>query len=203
MANQVLDYIQKNEGQFLDQVKTLLRIESISTIPAKRPDLLRAAEFEMAHFKEIGLENVKLLDTCGNPLVYGDWLHAPGKPTLLIYGHYDVQPTDPLDQWLSPPFEPTVRDGNLYARGATDDKSQYSSHLFAVESFLKTVGKLPINIKFVLEGEEEIGSKGIEKYVHEHAPFFGCDAVMISDMPWFDLSIRVFPIRSKGSAILK
>jgi len=186
MTSQVLDYIEKNKDRFLEGLKEVLRIESISTQPAKKQEVLKCADFEEKRFKEIGLENVQLLKTKGAPIVYGDWLHAAGKPTILIYGHYDVQPPDPLEEWTSPPFEPTVRDGNLYARGATDNKGQYFCHLCAIEAFLKTDQKLPVNIKVVLEGEEEVGSDGITKYVQDNAQFLACDAVLISDFPWHD-----------------
>ncbi len=198
MESRILEYIEKNREYFLEEVKKVIRIPSISTQPDKKGEVLKAADYELHHFKTIGLENCRLLQIDGNPLVYGDWLHAAGAPTILIYGHYDVQPPDPLDQWASPPFEPTVRDGNLYARGATDDKAQYSSFLFATEAFLKTVGKLPINIKVILEGEEEVGSDGISKYVEEHADFLKCDAVMLSDMPWLNSETPAVSYSLKG-----
>ena len=116
----------------------------------------------------MGLE-AELIETKSHPLVYAEWLGAPGKPTLLIYGHYDVQPPEPLEPWLSPPFEPTVRNGNLYARGATDDKGQMFTHLKAAEAWLKTAGKLPVNVKFLIEGEEEVGGASLEAYVAENA----------------------------------
>ncbi|MDP2600329.1 MAG: dipeptidase [Deltaproteobacteria bacterium] len=198
MQNSVLEYIEKNRERHLEELKNIIKIPSISTQPDKKPAVLKAADFELAHFKAVGLENCQLLKTTGNPLVYGDWLHAADKPTILIYGHYDVQPPDPLDQWKSPPFEPTIRDGNLYARGATDDKGQYSTFLFAIEAWLKTAGKLPINIKIVLEGEEECGSTGIAKYVPEHADFFKCDAMMVADMPWLDENRPAISYSLKG-----
>lgn len=198
METQVSDYIDKNRQRFLEGLKELLRIESISTQPQKKGEVLRCAELEVKKFKEMGLENVSLLETTGYPIVYGDWLHAPAKPTLLIYGHYDVQPPDPLDQWATPPFEPTIRNGNIYARGATDNKGQHFSLLCGVEAYLKTIGKLPINLKVVLEGEEEIGSPGIEKYVLENGKFLACDAVLIADMPWYDAEHPTVEYSLKG-----
>lgn len=195
---QVLDYIDKNQNRFLEGLKELLRIESISTQPAKRQEVLKCAALEAKKFKEIGLKNVKLLQTAGYPLVYGDWLDAKGKPTLLIYGHYDVQPPDPLEEWKSPPFEPTVRNGNLYARGSSDNKGQHLPHLCAMEAYLKTVGSLPINIKFVLEGEEEIGSPGITQYVYDNGKVLSCDAVLISDAPWHDFEHPTIAYSLKG-----
>ncbi|MDO8526864.1 MAG: dipeptidase [Deltaproteobacteria bacterium] len=210
MNDTVLTYIEKNRDQFLESLNDLIRVESISSQPAKKSEVLRCADLEVKKFREIGLENAARVETIGYPLVYGDWLHAPGKPTLLIYGHYDVQPPDPLDQWTTPPFEPTVKDGNLYARGSSDNKAQHFSHLCAIEAWLKTTQKLPINIKVVLEGEEEVGSGGLDKYLREHPELFTCDAVMISDMPWLDKDhpaiayslkgLDYFEIKVKGSA---
>lgn len=199
MNSQVIDYIDKNKDRFLEVFKELLRIESVSTQPDKKPEILKCAELEAKKFKEAGLENVRLLEIKnGYPLVYGDWLHAKEKPTILIYGHYDVQPPDPLGEWKTPPFEPTIRDGNIYARGADDNKGQHLPHLFAVEAWLKTVGRLPVNVKFVLEGEEEIGSPGISKYVYENGKFLACDAVMVSDGPWHDFEHPTIAYSLKG-----
>lgn len=186
MSNPVLDYIEKNREHFLEGLKELLRVESVSTQPQKKPDILKCADLEIKKFREIGLENVGLLETTGYPLVYGDWLHAPGKPTIVIYGHYDVQPPEPLELWKTPPFEPTVQGENLYARGADDNKGQHFSHLCALEAYFKTVGKLPLNVKVVLEGEEESSSEGIMDYIPKHKDFFSCDAVLVSDTAWFD-----------------
>ena len=127
------------------------------------------------------MENIKIIETKGHPLVYADWLHAPGKPTVLVYGHYDVQPVDPIDLWNSPPFEPTIKDGKIYARGATDDKGQMLMHVKSVEAYMKTEGSLPLNIKFIIEGEEEIGSHNLEEFVNKNKDMLKCDAVLISD----------------------
>ena len=139
MSSAAVEYGRQNQARFLNELKDLLRIPSVSTLPEHAADVRRAAETLAAEMKRIGLENVRLIETAhggaaGHPLVYADWLHAAGKPTVLCYGHYDVQPPDPLDEWLSPPFEPTERDGNLYARGAVDDKGQMYMHLKALES---------------------------------------------------------------------
>lgn len=179
-----LQYAESNKKAFLEGLKGLLRYESLSADPAKKEPLLACARAEADHFRRIGLENVSLLETPGNPIVYGDWLHAPGKPTLLIYGHYDVQPADPFDLWKTPPFEGTEKEGWLYGRGADDNKGQHFIHLCAIESYLKTVGKLPVNVKLILEGEEEFGSKGSTEYIKENAKKLSCDAVMISDTAW-------------------
>src|SRR5271170_1859209 len=146
----------ENKARFVEELKALLRIPSVSTAPEHAGDVRRAAEFVAAELKRIGMENVRLIETTtpdrvGHPLVYADWLHAEGAPTVLCYGHYDVQPPDPLDEWKSPPFEPTERDGNIYARGAVDDKGQMYMHVKALESLLETGGALPLNVRVLLE----------------------------------------------------
>ena len=136
MSSSAVAYARQNHPRFLDELKALLRIPSISTLPENKDDCRKAAEVLAAELKRIGMENVRLIETGNHPLVYGDWLHAAGKPTVLIYGHYDVQPTDPLDEWHTPPFEPTERDGNLYARGSADDKGQVWAQVKALESLM-------------------------------------------------------------------
>ena len=136
--------------------------------------------------RRIGLQNVRLVETPGFPVVYGDWLGAEGAPTILFYGHYDVQPVDPLDLWDSPPFEATVRDGEIYARGAADDKGQVFMHFKAIEAHLKQNGRLPVNIKMILEGEEEVGSANLDNFVKSHKDELKADVVVISDSPMFD-----------------
>src|SRR6201996_4007795 len=159
-----VEFARSQQGRFLEELKALLRIPSISTLPENKGDVRRAAESLARELERIGLEHVRVIDTTGHPLVYGDWLHAVGKPTCLAYGHYDVQPPDPLDEWVTPPFEPTERDGNLYARGAVDDKGQMFSHLKALESLLQASGgRLPINLRVLIEGEEEVGGEAIAK----------------------------------------
>src|SRR5438270_5470650 len=156
MASSAVSYARENQQKFLGELKDLLRIPSVSTAPEHKEDVRRAAMFVADEMRRIGMENVDVIPTKNHPLVYGDWLHAPGKPTVLCYGHYDVQPPDPLDEWLTPPFEPTERNGNLYARGAVDDKGQMYMHLKAMESLFATGDrKLPLNVRVILEGEEE------------------------------------------------
>ena len=159
-------YLDAHRGDFEEQLKALLRIPSVSAQPAHDADTRRAAEFVRDDLRGMGLD-AELIATKGHPIVYAERLGAPGKPTLLIYGHYDVQPPEPLEPWISPPFEPTVRDGNLYARGATDDKGQMFTHLKAAEAWLKTAGSLPLNVKFLIEGEEEVGGANLEAFVGE------------------------------------
>src|SRR3982751_6231376 len=156
--DKVIDFININRDRYLDELKALLAIPSISALPQHAGDVKRCAEWCADEMRRIGLGNVRLIDTPGNPVVYGDWLGAPDAPTILFYGHYDVQPVDPLELWESPPFEATIRDGELYARGAADDKGQVFMHLKAVEAYMKQAGTLPLNMKFFIEGEEEVGS---------------------------------------------
>src|SRR6186713_3184859 len=157
--NQVVDFINVNRDRYVDELKLYMAITSISALPQHAADVRRAAEWTGEALKTAGLQNVKLIETPGNPIVYGDWLNAPGAPTILFYGHYDVQPVDPLDLWESPPFEATIRDGEIYARGAADDKGQVFMHLKAIEAHLNREKKLPVNIKLIVEGEEEVGSE--------------------------------------------
>src|SRR3974390_1194864 len=161
-------YVETNKQRLLDELKDFLRIPSISTLPEHQPDIARAAEFVAHAMRAAGLENIKIIPTAKHPLVYADWLHAPGKPTVLCYGHYDVQPPDPLELWHTPPFEPTERDGNIYARGSADDKGQMYMHIKAVEALRAVHGKLPVNVRFLIEGEEEIGGESVAKYVVEN-----------------------------------
>ena len=150
-------YLESHKAAFEDQLKALLRIPSISAQPDHDADTRRAAEFLLEDFRSMGFAVVELIETKGHPLVYAESLNAPGKPTVLIYGHYDVQPPEPLEPWNSPPFEPTVVGGNIIARGATDDKGQMFTHVKAAEGWLKGSGGFPVNVKYLIEGEEEVG----------------------------------------------
>jgi acetylornithine deacetylase/succinyl-diaminopimelate desuccinylase-like protein len=187
--NSVIDFINTHRDRYLGELKEYLAIPSISALPQHAGDVRRCAEWTADEMRRIGLENVKLVETPGNPVVYGDWLGAEGAPTILFYGHYDVQPVDPLDLWTSPPFEATVRDGELYARGAADDKGQVFMHLKAIEAYLKQTGKLPVNMKIVLEGEEEVGSDNLDAFIRGHKDELKADVVVISDSPMFDRGI--------------
>ncbi|MFB3813677.1 MAG: dipeptidase [Terriglobales bacterium] len=186
MASAAVSYARENRERFLDELKDLLRIPSVSTLPEHKDDLRRAADFIANEMRRVGLENVEVIPTQGHPLVYADWLHASGKPTVLCYGHYDVQPPDPLDEWNSPPFEPTERNNNIYARGAVDDKGQMYMHIKAIEALMKANnGKLPVNVRFIIEGEEEVGGEAIDKFVREHPERLKCDVALISDTEMF------------------
>src|SRR5438270_13757432 len=146
-----MNYFQQHHQEYLEGLKAFLRIPSISTLSEHKPDIRKAAEFVRSELEKAGLQKAELIEGEGNPLVYAEWLGAPGKPTVLLYGHYDVQPAEPLEPWLSPPFEPIIRDGNLYARGATDDKGQMFTHPKAAEAWLTTTGSFPGNVKFPIE----------------------------------------------------
>ena len=188
-VDNVVDYVNVNRDRYLDELKAFLAIPSISALPAHAADVKRCAEWTADEMRRIGLRNVRLISTPGNPVVYGDWLDAPGAPTILFYGHYDVQPVDPLNLWESPPFEATIRDGEIYARGSADDKGQVFMHFKAVEAHLKQTGKLPVNIKFILEGEEEVGSVNLDEFVRAHKHELKADVVVISDSPMFDRGV--------------
>ena len=181
----IIDFINVNREKYLDELKALLAIPSISALPEHAGDVKRCAEWCADEMRRIGLQNVRLIATPGNPVVYGDWLGAPGAPTSLFYGHYDVQPVDPLNLWESPPFEATIRDGEIYARGSADDKGQVFMHFKAVEAHLKQNGRLPVNMKFILEGEEEVGSVNLDDFVHAHKGDLHADVVVISDSGMF------------------
>ena len=198
MSSSAIDYARQHQTRFLDELKALLRIPSISTLPEHNSDTRRAAETLAAEYGRIGMENVRLIETTGHPLVYADWLHAPGKPTALLYGHYDVQPPDPLDEWLSPPFEPTERNGNLYARGAVDDKGQTYMQVKALESLLASTGKLPLNVRVILEGEEEIGGEGIATFVASKPPELDADFVLVCDTEMFAPGLPTLCIGLRG-----
>ena len=155
---EVLRYIESNSSRYLEELGSLVAIPSVSTNPEHKPDIEQCARWVADHLAFIGMKNVRIFPTAGHPVVYADWLDAPDRPTVLLYGHYDVQPVDPANLWTSPPFEATIREGNLYARGAADDKGQVFIHLKSIEAYLRNGGLLPINLKVIIEGEEEIGS---------------------------------------------
>jgi acetylornithine deacetylase/succinyl-diaminopimelate desuccinylase-like protein len=191
-------FVEQNKDRFLDELKDFLRIPSISTLPEHVSDVQRAAAFVAESLRRAGLENVEIIPTAKHPLVYADWLHAPGKPTVLCYGHYDVQPPDPVELWTSPPFEPTLRDGNLYARGSADDKGQMYMHVKAAEALLAVSGKLPLNVKFLIEGEEEVGGESVAKYVAENPEKLKADVALVSDTALYAEGIPTLCIGLRG-----
>ncbi len=164
----VTDYVKENLDNYINELKDYLKIPSISTLKDHKNDMKSAAEFAAGKLKAAGMKRVKIYPTEGNSLVYGEWLGAPGKPTVLIYGHYDVQPVDPLNEWATPPFDPVIKNGKIWGRGANDNKGQHYVHIKAVESYLKTKGKLPVNVKFIIEGEEEIGSLNLNSFLKKN-----------------------------------
>ena len=178
-------YIEQNKDKFLEELFELLRIPSISTDSTKKDDIRKAAGFLINQLESLKLSHVELFETPGNPIVYGEYCPYDDKPTVLVYGHYDVQPSDPDELWHTPPFEPTIKDGNIYARGASDDKGQSFTHIKAIESFVKSGKPIPVNVKFILEGEEEIGSPNLVPFIEEHKDMLGCDMVLISDTSMF------------------
>src|SRR5271154_5985941 len=184
--------------RFVDELKALLRIPSVSTLPEHNGDVRRVAEALVAELKRIGMENVRLIEGSGHPLVYADWLHAAAKPTCLCYGHYDVQPPDPLDEWLSPPFEPTERNGNIYARGAVDDKGQVWAQVKALESLLANGGKLPLNVRVLFEGEEEVGVEGVAAFVASKPPELKSDFALVCDTELFAPGLPTLCVGLRG-----
>src|ERR1035437_5424448 len=198
MSSSAVTYAQLNHARFLEELKALLRIPSISTLPEHIGDCHFAAEVLAAELSRIGMENVRLIETEGHPLVYADWIHAAGKPTVLAYGDCDVRPPDPLDEWLSPPFEPTERDGNLYARGAVDDKGQVWTQMKALESLLAAKKSLPLNVRVLFEGEEEVGGEGIANYVASKPADLKADFALISDTELFAPGLPTLCVGLRG-----
>jgi len=179
-----LQYLEDQYSRFLNELFELLSIPSISAQKEHADDVRKAAEWVCSHLRNIGL-TASVYETGGHPLAYGEWRGAPGQPTILFYGHIDVQPVEPLEEWESPPFEPTIRDGNIYCRGASDDKGQLFTHLKAVEAWLRTYGSLPVNVKFLIEGEEEIGSPSLPSWLEKNRSLVQADTVVISDTAQF------------------
>ena len=199
----ILSYVEANRERFLRELNELLAIPSVSSQSERKPEMLRAAEWLKNHALGVGLQNAQILETAGHPVVYADWLGAPGKPTLLLYGHYDVQPEDPIDLWETPPFEGTVRGDNLYARGAADDKGQIFIHLKAVEAFLKNAGALPVNLKILFEGEEEVGSAHLPAFVEQHKELLKADLILISDSGMFAKGVPSVTYALRGLAYME
>jgi acetylornithine deacetylase/succinyl-diaminopimelate desuccinylase-like protein len=174
-------YLKEERDRLLDELMEFLRIPSISALPGHAADVKRAAQWVASRMSAAGIESVRVLATGGHPVVYGDWLHADGKPTVLIYGHFDTQPVDPLDLWDHPPFEPVIKDGRIYARGATDDKGNMFVPIIVTEAMLRTGRKLPVNLKFLFEGEEEIGSPHLPDFIAANKDLLSCDMILSAD----------------------
>ena len=220
-VSSAISYARDNQQRFLEELKALLRIPSVSTTEEHKDDVRKAAEMVAADLKRIGFENVEIIKTQGHPLVYGDWLHASGKPTALCYAHFDVQPVEPLDEWNSPPFVdkdayplkpeqaqateawklPSERNNNIYARGAVDDKGQLWMQMKAYESLFKTGGgKLPINVRVIFEGEEEVGGESIEEFVKANATNgkLKCDFALVTDTELFAPDLPTLCVGLRG-----
>ncbi len=174
-------FADRNRNRFEEELFDFLRIPSISTLPEHKSDMVRAAEFTSEQLRQCGLDSVRIVRGDGHPLVYGEWCGAPGKPTILMYGHYDVQPVDPVDEWMSDPFDPQIRDDRIYARGASDNKGQLLANLKALECLHQETGRLPVNVKVLVEGEEEVGGEAITEFVANHRQLLESDAAVVSD----------------------
>ncbi len=196
--NSLRQYVEQKRDAWLEELSEFLRIPSISTIPEYKPQVLRAAEFAMQALEKAGIEHTELIETSGHPLIYAEHGGVEGAPTVLCYGHYDVQPPDPLNEWLSPPFQPAIRNGNIYARGAADDKGQVMIQLKAVEALRATAGRLPLNLKFIIEGEEETGGTAIESYVRYSAEKLKADVALVCDTALFAPDLPTLCIGLRG-----
>ncbi len=199
----LISQVESNADRYISELGEFIRIPSVSSQPEHNEDMRRCAEWASSHMRMIGLEDVQIFETPGHPIVYGEWLHATGKPTILLYGHYDVQPEDPVDLWTSPPFEPTIRNGNMYARGTADDKGQVFIHFKAIETYLKTHGKLPVNVRIILEGEEEVGSEHLESFISEQKDILSADLVLISDSSMFARGVPSLCYGLRGIAYMQ
>lgn len=192
-----IDFIRSNRERYLAELAAWIAVPSVSADPARHAEVRRSADVVVGRMRAGGLTEAEILETGGLPVAYGSWLHAPGAPTVLIYGHHDVQPEDPVELWTSPPFEATVRDGKLFGRGSVDDKGQVLMHLAALEAHLRVRGRLPLNVKLVIEGEEEIGSPNFEAFLERERDRLACDLVVVSatavfaeDVPSLTVSLR-------------
>ncbi len=197
-SDALIAYVRANRDRYLDELRTWVACPSISNDPAHAADVRASAEAAVARLRAAGLERAEVLETAGHPVAYGEWLGAPGAPTVLIYGHHDVQPVDPLALWTSPPFEATVRDGKIYGRGTVDDKGQVLMHVAAIEAHLRVRGRLPINVKVVVEGEEEIGSPSFEPFLAREKARLACDVVVVSDTAVFAEDVPSLTVSLRG-----
>ncbi|PIE35310.1 peptidase M20 [candidate division KSB3 bacterium] len=199
----IIHYLRDHREKHLDELFQLVRIPSVSTLPEHAGDVMKCAEFLAEHFTTLGMNAVKIMPTGKHPVVYGEWLELPDAPTILIYGHYDVQPPEPLELWDSPPFEPEIRDGQIYARGIADDKGLFFAYVKAIEGFFTQDGVLPVNIKLLIEGEEEIGSENLHTFVQEHAELLKADAIVLSDNSMFAPGVPTICCGTRGLVSLQ
>lgn len=200
---EVKGYIENNFDNYLSELKDYIAIQSVSTDKAHKKDMQTCAKFVQDKLKAAGMKKTKIYKTEGHPIVYGEWMGAKDKPTVLIYGHYDVQPVDPIELWDTPPFEATIKGDQIYARGANDNKGQNFVHIKSVEAYFKTKKSLPVNVKFLIEGEEEIGSSNLEKFIKENKQLLKCDAVMISDTSLYAKGIPTINYGLRGLAYME
>lgn len=198
-----LTYAESHADAFVDQLLDLLRIPSISTDPEYAAEVRRAAAWLLEDLRRIGMDRAELMETGGHPVVYAEKIEDPALPTVLVYGHYDVQPPDPLELWESPPFEPVIKNGHVVARGASDDKGQAFIHLKAVESYLRSEGRLPVNVKFLLEGEEENGSANLPPFIERHKALLAADVVLVSDTGMFAEGVPSITYGLRGLAYVE
>ncbi|MBE2281256.1 MAG: dipeptidase [Ignavibacteriaceae bacterium] len=199
----VQQFVDNNLERFISELTELLKIPSISTLPENTGDIVKCADFVVERLREAGLNNITVYPTKRHPVVYAEWLELKDAPTVLIYGHYDVQPVDPVELWSTPPFEPVIKDGKIYARGATDDKGQMYMHIKSVETLLKTTGTLPVNVKFLIEGEEEIGSPNLEEFLTQKKEMLKADAVLVSDTALFETGLPTITYGLRGLAYMQ
>ena len=197
------DYMEANIPRYLEELMAFLRIPSISSLPEHAPDVKQAADWVAERLKTAGVEAVQILPTEGHPVVYGQWLHAADKPTIMIYGHFDTQPVDPLELWTHPPFEPVVKDDRIYARGASDDKGNMLIPILATEAMLKTLGSLPVNVKFFFEGQEEIGSPQMPDFISSQRDLLACDMVLSADGGQWEEDQPALNVGRRGLAALQ
>jgi len=197
------EYLADNESRYLDELCEFLRIPSISSLAEHAGDVRQAADWVAERLESAGAEAVQVLPTGGHPVVYGQWLHAPGGPTILIYGHFDIQPVDPIELWSHPPFEPEIKDDRLYARGASDDKGNMLAPILAVEALLRTGGKLPVNVKFFFEGQEEIGSPQLTDFISSHRDLLTCDLILSADGGQWETDQPVLVVGRRGLCALQ
>jgi acetylornithine deacetylase/succinyl-diaminopimelate desuccinylase-like protein len=199
----VIAFIDQHKARFVSELEEWVKVPAISSDPLHKEDVQKNAEHLAKAVRELSADRVEIWPTKGHPAVFAEWLKAPGKPTLLVYGHHDVQPVDPLDQWISPPFEPAIRDGRMWGRGVVDDKGQVHIHVKAIEAFLKTAGKLPINLKLIVEGEEEIGSENLDALMRDKAKDLEADFVCVSDTAMFGRGIPSLCVGLRGLMYLE
>jgi acetylornithine deacetylase/succinyl-diaminopimelate desuccinylase-like protein len=196
-------YLEQTSAERLGELSDFLRIPTIGVLRAHRDDVRAGAEWLAERMRTMGLEHVDVSETGGHPVVYADWLHADGAPTVIVYGHYDVQPVDPLDEWVRPPFEPRVEGGRVFARGAADDKGQVHLHLWAARAWLATAGRLPLNVRYVIEGEEEAGSPHFQAWLEENRERLGSDLVVVTDTGFFEGNHPAVTVGLRGNTYLQ